>query len=122
VWIADTLDELGLWYRLAQVVFVGRSLIAPGGGQNPLEPARLGRAIAIGPYAENFTGHVALLQAADALEVTDDVDALIRFTNAMLADPESRRHMGDRARVAVKTTGTLAVDTAQALLELMTHE
>ena len=122
VWIADTLDELGLWYRLAQVVFVGRSLIAPGGGQNPLEPARLGRAIAIGPYAENFTGHVALLQAADALEVTQDVDALIRFTNAMLADPESRRHMGDRARVAVKTTGTLAVDTAQALLELMAHE
>src|SRR6202012_1808235 len=42
IWIADTLGELGLWYRLAPITFVGRSLVAPGGGQNPLEPARLG--------------------------------------------------------------------------------
>ena len=50
IWIADTMGELGLWYRLAPIAFVGRSLIAPGGGQNPLEPARLGCAIAVGPY------------------------------------------------------------------------
>ena len=67
IWIADTMGELGLWYRLAPIAFVGRSLIAPGGGQNPLEPARLGCAIAVGPHTGNFTDHVALLRDAGGL-------------------------------------------------------
>ena len=62
-WIADTLGELGLWYRLSQAAFIGRSLVPPGGGQNPLEPARLGCPIAMGPLTANFTSHVALLRA-----------------------------------------------------------
>jgi 3-deoxy-D-manno-octulosonic-acid transferase len=122
LWIADTLGELGLWYRLSQVAFIGRSLIPPGGGQNPLEPARLGRAIATGPYTGNFTEHVALLRAADALEVTHDVRALTRFAGAMLADPTARQRMGERAKAAVKTPATLPHDTARALLELMRRE
>ncbi len=119
VWIADTLGELGLWYRLGSVAFIGRSLIPPGGGQNPLEPARLGCAIATGLYVDNFTDHVALLRAAGALEVTEDVPALIRFADAMLADPEARREMGERAREAVKAPESLPHDTARALLDLM---
>jgi 3-deoxy-D-manno-octulosonic-acid transferase len=119
VWIADTLGELGLWYRLSQVAFIGRSLVPPGGGQNPLEPARLGCAIASGPYVDNFTDHIALLRAAGALEVTGDGPALTRFVDAMLAEPEARRKMGERARAAVKTPETLPQDTARALLELM---
>jgi 3-deoxy-D-manno-octulosonic-acid transferase len=119
VWIADTLGELGLWYRLSQVAFIGRSLIPPGGGQNPLEPARLGQAIATGPHTDNFTDHVALLRGADALEVTRDVQALIRFAGAMLTDPEARRLMGKRAKAAVQAPDTLADDTARTLLELM---
>lgn len=121
VWIADTLGELGLWYRLSQVAFIGRSLTPPGGGQNPLEPARLGSAIATGPHTANFTDHVALLRAAGALEVTGDVPALIRFTDAMLADPDARRLMGERARAAVKAPETLPYDTARALLGLIEH-
>lgn len=119
VWIADTLGELGLWYRLSQVAFIGRSLIPPGGGQNPLEPARLGCAIASGPYVENFTDHVALLRGAGALEVTDDASALATFVDRMLADPAARRRMGERARAAVKAPESLPHDTARALLELM---
>ncbi len=122
LWIADTLGELGLWYRLSQVAFIGRSLIPPGGGQNPLEPARLGPAIATGPHTDNFTEHVALLRAADALEVTHDVPALTRFAGAMLADPEARRRMGERAKAAVTAPATLPHDTARALLELMRRE
>lgn len=119
IWIADTLGELGIWYRLSQVAFVGRSLTPPGGGQNPLEPARLGCVIATGPLTENFSNHVAVLRAANALEVTSDVSALIRFSAAMLDDPDARRQMGERAKAAVKSPPGLVQDTARALLGLI---
>ncbi len=122
IWIADTLGELGLWYRLSQVAFIGNSLMPPGGGQNLLEPARLAQAIATGPYTDNFTEHVALLRAADALRVTADVPALTGFVDAMLSDPDARQRMGERARAAVKAPETLPRDTARALLELMRGE
>jgi 3-deoxy-D-manno-octulosonic-acid transferase len=121
VWIADTLGELGLWYRLGQIAFIGRSLVPPGGGQNPLEPARLGCAIATGPQTSNFTSHVELLRASHALEVTPDVHALSRFVGTMLADPEARSRMGDRAMAAVNVPATLPYQTAQALLGLVTR-
>jgi 3-deoxy-D-manno-octulosonic-acid transferase len=121
VWIADTLGELGLWYRLAQVAFVGRSLIAPGGGQNPLEPARLSLAIATGPYTNNFSEHVALLRGAGALEVTGDAPALTAFVDAMIANHDARRAMGMRARAAIGVAERLPDDTARALLALSGH-
>lgn len=119
IWIADTLGELGLWYRLSQVTFIGRSLVPPGGGQNPLEPARLGQAIATGPYTGNFADSIAALRRADAVAVTEDVPALTRFADAMLADPEARHRMGERAQTAIAAPATLARDTAKVLLELM---
>ena len=54
LFLADTLGELGLFYRLAGVTVIGRSLAPPGGGQNPLEPARLGCPVVLGPYLSNF--------------------------------------------------------------------
>ncbi|MGB0750291.1 MAG: 3-deoxy-D-manno-octulosonic acid transferase, partial [Magnetospiraceae bacterium] len=53
VYIADTIGELGLFFRLADVVFMGKSLV-PMGGQNPLEPARLGKPVLFGPHMANF--------------------------------------------------------------------
>lgn len=119
IWIADTMGEMGLWYRLCPIVLIGRGLIAPGGGQNPLEPARLGCAIATGPYTDNFREHVALLRGANALTVVRDVAGIADFVSTMLNAPEERRAMGERARAAVQAPDTLAEDTAQALLGLM---
>ena len=119
VWLVDTLGELGLWYRLAPVAFVGRSLLPPGGGQNPLEPARLGCAIAVGPHTGNFQEPVALLRAAGALVEVADAPGLARFVTAMLADPERRRTMGCRAAAVVQRHGDLADRTAAVLLELL---
>jgi 3-deoxy-D-manno-octulosonic-acid transferase len=121
VWIADTVGELGLWYRLSHVSFIGRSLIAPGGGQNPLEPARLGCAIATGPFTDNFTETVALLDAADAVEIVRDGEALSRFADAMLRDPEARRRMGERAKAAIQVPGTPQDDVARTLRDLVDH-
>jgi 3-deoxy-D-manno-octulosonic-acid transferase len=119
VWVADTLGELGLWYRLAPIAFVGRSLVAPGGGQNPLEPARLGCAIAVGPYTGNFQETVALLRGAGALVEVADTAALGGFVSEMLGDPVQRHDMGCRAAAVVRRHGGLAQHTAEALLSLL---
>jgi 3-deoxy-D-manno-octulosonic-acid transferase len=119
IWIADTLGEMGLLYRLARIVFVGRSLIPPGGGQNPLEPARLGCAITVGPHTANFAEHVALLRQADALEVVSDATTLARFVAARLADPDATRAMACRAEAAMRDHSDVLARTAGALRALL---
>ncbi|HVC59383.1 MAG TPA: 3-deoxy-D-manno-octulosonic acid transferase [Acetobacteraceae bacterium] len=119
IWLVDTLGELGLCYRLAPIAFVGRSLEPPGGGQNLLEPARLGCAIAVGPHTGNFLEHAALLREAGALVQVADAAALAGFVSALLADPARRRAMGCRAAAVVQRHGNLAEHTAAALLDLL---
>jgi 3-deoxy-D-manno-octulosonic-acid transferase len=119
LWIADTMGELGLWYRLAPIALVGRSLLAPGGGQNPLEPARLGCAIAVGPYTGNFTDHVALLRDARGLVEVDGEAALVRFVGEMLDDPDGRTRLCERAASCVRRHAGLPDLTAEALLSLL---
>jgi len=120
VWLADTLGELGLWYRLAPIAFVGRSLIAPGGGQNPLEPARLGCAVVVGPHTGNFEAHVGLLQEAGALAVVPDADGCAGFVEDMLAEPAMRAAVGGRAEAALRRQGRLVEQSAEAVLTLLT--
>jgi 3-deoxy-D-manno-octulosonic-acid transferase len=118
VWVADTLGELGLWYRLAGITFIGRSLLPPGGGQNPLEPARLGCAIAVGPHTGNFTDHVAMLCAAGGLAVVQDSTELGRWVDRLLCDPSRRKAMGEAAVATVQRHGDPARRTAASLIEL----
>lgn len=65
VYVADTLGEMGLWYRIAAVAFVGGSLVEVG-GHNPFEPALLGCAILHGPHVRNFADAYDRLGAAGA--------------------------------------------------------
>lgn len=71
VYVADTIGELGLFYRIGGIVFVGRSLVRHG-GQNPIEPAKLGNAVLHGPNVSNFTDvYRELDEKGGALEVAD---------------------------------------------------
>jgi 3-deoxy-D-manno-octulosonic-acid transferase len=117
VWVADTLGELGLLYRLTGIAFIGRSLLPPGGGQNPLEPAHLGCAIAVGPHTGNFTDHVAMLRATGALTVVQDATELGHWVDGLMRDPVRRNAMGDAAFAAVKRHSGLPRRTAAALIE-----
>jgi 3-deoxy-D-manno-octulosonic-acid transferase len=119
IWIADTMGELGLLYRLAPIAFVGRSLVLPGGGQNPLEPARLGCAIAVGPHTGNFTDHVDLLRDAGGLVQVDNPAVLAAFVSEMLDDPGQRRQMGEQAAASIRRYADLPVRSAEALLSLL---
>lgn len=119
VWLADTLGELGLLYRLCGVTFVGNSLAAEGGGQNPLEPARLGCAVAVGPRTGNFAEAVAALDAAGALARVADGSALAAWVGAVLGDPARRAAMGEAGRAVATAHADLPDRTAQTLLDLM---
>ena len=117
VWLADTLGELGLLYRLAPIVFVGKSL-AGAGGQNPLEPARLGCAIAAGPAMANHGEAVAALEAAGALFRAPDEAALAAWVDAMLRDAAARSRMGEAARAAARADADLPARAAALLLSM----
>jgi 3-deoxy-D-manno-octulosonic-acid transferase len=118
VWIADTLGELGLFYRLAPIVFVGRSLVQPGGGQNPLEPARLGCAVAVGPFTGNFDSATEVLSDAGALARVRDAATLAAWVDDMLRHPERRAAMGAAAAAASGRFAELPAQTAAALAGL----
>jgi 3-deoxy-D-manno-octulosonic-acid transferase len=116
--VADTLGELGLFYRLDAPVFMGGSLV-PHGGQNPLEPARLGRAVAFGPHTHNFAeATAALLEAGGAARVAD-ADALAEWVDAMLRDPDRRAAMGQAGEAAAGRYADLPDRIAEGLLELL---
>jgi 3-deoxy-D-manno-octulosonic-acid transferase len=118
VYIADTLGELGLFYRLTPIVFVGRSL-AGHGGQNPLEPARLGCAVAVGPHTENFSAAVTRLELAGGVACVPDGPGLARWVATMLREPERARQMGEAARGATETDAMLPDRLAASVLALL---
>jgi 3-deoxy-D-manno-octulosonic-acid transferase len=99
-YLADTMGELGLFFRLAPVVFMGGSLV-PHGGQNLLEPVRLGASVVHGPHMSNFQEIAAEIAAAGGTAEVGDADGLAEAVGALLADPALRaRRVVAAARVA----------------------
>ncbi len=96
VYVADTMGELGLFYRAVRVVFVGGSLI-PHGGQNLLEPARLDCAILHGPHMANFQEIVNEMSAAGAANEVRDARALADAVITLLREPALRDHQAKAA-------------------------
>lgn len=76
VYIADTFGEMGLWYRLAAVSFVGHSLTEGLEGKNPFEAAALGSAIITGPYISYFSESYAALRDADGCRIVTNASEL----------------------------------------------
>jgi len=114
VFVADTLGELGLIYRLAPIVFMGGSL-ARHGGQNPVEAIRLGAAIVHGPHVWNFAEIYGALDAAHGAERVTDENALTACLAAWLAKPPARKAVADAAVVAVGKLGGALERTLAAL-------
>lgn len=111
VHIADTLGELGLFLRLADVVVMGGSFapalgLEPVGGHNPLEPARLGKPTISGPDASNWRSVAALLVEAGGLTVVQTPSDLPAVIAPLLTDPAAAVAMGERARRAAVDAGS----------------
>ncbi|MSO81050.1 MAG: 3-deoxy-D-manno-octulosonic acid transferase [Alphaproteobacteria bacterium] len=107
IYIADTIGELGLFYRAARIAFVGGSLV-PHGGHNPFEPAQLGCAVLHGPHMDNFPVIVPELEDAGAARRVADGAALTDAVGALLASPGTVAAMGDAGMaVAARHAATL---------------
>ena len=118
IYVADTLGELGLFYRTAHFAFLGGSLV-PHGGQNPLEPARLGTAILTGPYTHNFEEIFRVLLNAQGEGRVSSGDELSALAARLIADPAAAVRIGILAKEAAASLGgalAATVETAETLL------
>ena len=100
VYLGDTIGEMGLFLRLTEVAFVGRSLTATG-GQNPLEPAALGTAVLSGPNVQNFRDSYKRLITDGNARLVKDKDMLAAGVSYLLGNDEVRRKMVDAGLAAI---------------------
>jgi 3-deoxy-D-manno-octulosonic-acid transferase len=125
VFIADTLGELGLWYRLARVVVMGGSLVKHG-GHNPLEPMKLGIPTVTGPHMNNFMDMVPDLIIAELLTVilkapseTALREALAKAIVPLLTDDAYHAQYVKRLQQEMPKREGSAALAAKAILELL---
>lgn len=124
LYLADTLGEMGLFLRLADVVVMGGSFSAalekpPVGGHNPLEPARLGKPAVTGPDMTNWAAVADALVQAGGLQVVQAPWDLPAVVAPLLADDKAAKAMGDRGRRAAAEAGSgldRLIDALQPLL------
>ena len=108
VFLGDTIGEMGLYLRLTEVAFMGKSLFNEG-GQNPLEPAMLGCAILTGGHVQNFRDAYQLLARRGSARMVRDTEMLARGVHYLLTNDAARRGMIDAGFVAVhEMRGALA--------------
>ena len=114
IYVADTIGELGLFYALAPVAFVGGSLVDRG-GQNPVEPVKLGAAVLTGPNWQNFRDSYGELLRAGGCKQVRDAASLAEAALDLLGDGIARRTMTERA---VRTVAAMSGALPRTLAEL----
>jgi 3-deoxy-D-manno-octulosonic-acid transferase len=118
VLLVDTTGELRDWYALATVVFVGKSLpgVAQSGGQNPAEPAAIGKPVLCGPQMENFATIVEHLVHEGGARTVVDAASLERELATLLRDPKACEAMGAAGRAALASHAGATARTLRLLL------
>ena len=119
IYIADTLGEMGLFYRLAPFCFLGATLV-PLGGHNVLEPAALHCAVLAGPHTENARDAFAAVLGAQGFGTVSSSADIAREAARLLSDPEAARAAGDAAaRGAATLSGAVrrTTEVARTLLD-----
>ncbi len=99
--IVNTTGELKHFYQHATVIFVGKSLAAQG-GQNPIEPGELGKAMVFGPNMQNFSDVVRIFLARDGAAQVKNADELTLVLEDLLSNPSRREQLGRNAVAVVR--------------------
>ena len=105
VFLADTMGETGLWFRLAPVVFLGGSLVDKG-GHNPWEVAACGAALLTGRYLSNVAQDMETLTQSGAARIIPDAAALGPAVAGLLADPAAAQAMGRAGRATIRAVAS----------------
>jgi 3-deoxy-D-manno-octulosonic-acid transferase len=113
-YVADTMGELGLFFRLAPVAFMGGSLV-PHGGQNLLEPVRLGAAVVHGPYMTNFREIAREMDDAGGAVAVTDAASLADAVHGLLSDPARRARVTEAAAKVAAGKSRVLDETLAAL-------
>jgi len=117
--LGDTMGELRVFYSIADLVFVGRSLFDLGPrqrGSDMIEPAALAKPVIIGPWTDNFAEVVKIFLAADAMRVATDPESLAGQVAELLANPRGAEQMGRRAATIVQVERGATERNAQVIL------
>ncbi len=114
VLFVDTTGELRNFYSVADLIFVGKSLLEHG-GQNPIEPALCGKAIVVGPNMENFPAVMPIFLKDEALIQVENVHLLESTITSLLEDDSARTALGMRAEQVVKKNQGVIQKTVQRL-------
>jgi 3-deoxy-D-manno-octulosonic-acid transferase len=116
--VADTLGEMGLWFRLAETAVIAGSLVPGVGGHNPLEAARLDCPAISGPFVDNWASAFAGLDAAGGV-VMSSPEGLRDAIASALADPIAAKIRAARARSFVDIRDAEARAGLSRILELV---
>jgi 3-deoxy-D-manno-octulosonic-acid transferase len=120
VLLVDSIGELASLYALADVAFVGGSLV-PRGGHNIIEPAQHGVAIVVGNHTENFRDIVSLFQSRDAVRIVGLAELPLTLMQ-LLANDAGRRALGRRAQETMQSQAGATSRTLEALQTLLVKD
>lgn len=116
--ILDTIGDLAAVYGVADVAFVGGSLVRRG-GHNPLEPAQHGIPVLMGPSFENFRDIVAKMQEAGGIAIVQDKDRMHAALVELLANSDRAKAMGERGRRVFEEQQGATARTVEALVAMI---
>lgn len=117
--LGDTMGELRIFYSIADIVFVGRTLVDLGPrqrGSDMIEPAALSKPVIVGPWTDNFAEAVKIFLAADAMRVATDPESLAGQVADLLSHPKQAEQMGRRAATIVQVERGATERNAEVIL------
>jgi 3-deoxy-D-manno-octulosonic-acid transferase len=114
IYIGDTMGELGLFYRLVDIVFIGKSLV-PLGGQNPLEAMRLNCAVIHGPYMTNFSDMVGRMTTSCANIQVANEDQLLKTVDNLLKNSQEVSKIATTAKLFAEAEDHVLDDIVEEL-------
>lgn len=116
IFILDTIGELRSMYSASDIVFIGKSLVKKG-GQNPIEPASLGRPIIFGRHMFNFQDVSKILLESKAALEAEDTGGLYSAIKFLLDNPEERKKLGINAKEAISKNSGSAQKTIDHIIK-----
>ncbi|PPR64297.1 MAG: 3-deoxy-D-manno-octulosonic acid transferase [Alphaproteobacteria bacterium MarineAlpha3_Bin7] len=117
IYLADTIGELGLFFSLSKITFMGKSLV-PLGGQNPIEPLKLGSAVIHGPHMSNFTEIVKELCEFDCAVQIDDPNQLFTEIFDLLSNKKKIKNMIENGKIYINSKKLVAENIKNRIVSL----